>query len=1181
MLRDDAEPIAFPKGTESFMSTAGFVHLHGHSEFSLLDGACRLKDMANRAAEQQMPALAVTDHGNLFAAINHYRACSDVGIKPIIGCEVYVAIESRHLRKAARGVVSGSNHLVLLTKNETGYRNLTKLVSKGYLEGYYYNPRIDKELLREHSEGLICLSACLSGEIAHLIEREGVSQAEAAATEFRDIFGDDYYLEIQRHGMEREAKINDGIIKLHEKLDIPLVATNDFHFLLKEDHAAHDALICIQTGKTIADQNRMCYVDGLYMKSPDEMLKLFKDLPAALENTLAIAEQCDFEFEFSDGMHMPAFPIPKGFASSEEYLAHLAREGLSRRYEQVDQELEQRLANELDVIGEADYVGYLLIVQDLVGHARESGISVGPGRGSAAGSLVAYSLGITDTDPIRHNLLFERFLNLERIGPPDIDIDIADTGRDRLIRYVIEKYGEDNVSQVITFGTMGAKAVIRDVGRVLGMDFGEVDRIAKLVPGELKITLDRSLDQVEELRQMQESRDEKGRLIEHSLKLEGLARHASVHAAAVIITPGNLTDYVPLYRAPKDGRVTTQFDGKTCEQIGLLKIDFLGLKELSLMDEAVGLVQLHGPEFDLEKIRWDDPATLDLFSRGDTIGVFQFESEGMREYLKQLKPDKLEDVIAMNALYRPGPMQRIPDFIDRKHGRQDVSYEHPLLEPILEETYGVITYQEQVQRICRDMAGFTLGQADGIRRAMGKKLADEMEKYTEEFIRGARANQVDERTARKIWSDIEVFSGYGFNKSHSACYSEIAYRNAYLKANYPKEYMAASLTTDRNNTDRLTILLDECRRMEIPILPPDVNESAVNFSPTEDGIRFGLAAIKNVGEGAAKSVVETRIEHGPCQNLFEFCEQLDLRSVNRRVVESLVASGALDAVEGHRAQKMEGLDLALKNAQNLQEEKERGQISLFDMGGGSREMDRLSLPDAEQWTESEMLARERELLGFYVSSHPLHTYARDLKAFAIPLAEVQDAQDGTRITVGGLITRISTLTDRRGQRFAFVTLEDLTGKGDVALFSEAYGAYQDLLRENSAVLIEGQVSIRNARVGVQATRVIPLEDARQKLTKAVNLMLPYDEVRPALLNELRGVFDRYLGDCELLLHLRGDTKNGVGRAGMDTDKRAVVRSRTIRVSPCDAMLQEIDAVIGPKRTWLTAERHAPPNGIHN
>ena len=834
------------------MASAEFVHLHGHSEYSLLDGGCAIGAMAASAAEAGMPALAVTDHGNLFGAIAHHRACTEAGIRPIFGCEVYVAIGSRHDRTGARGLAHGSNHLILLAKDATGWQNLIQLVSKGYTEGFYYNPRVDKQLLRQHREGLVCMSACVSGEVPHLIQEEGVDQAEAAAREYMEIFGDDYYLEIQRHGIEVEAKVNDGLLHLHRKLGVPLVATNDFHFLRADDHAAHDALVCIQTGKNLSDSDRMCYPSGLYMKSPAEMQELFADLPGAVENTLAIAEKCRVELDLDSGRSlMPGFPIPSEFESSGEYLRHLAQEGLERRYPEVAPEVQQRLDYEMEVITKEGFSGYFLIVQDFVHHARQSGVTVGPGRGSAAGCLVSYCLGITDTDPIRHDLLFERFLNPERIEPPDIDIDFADTGRDKVVRYVVDKYGEENVSQVITFGTMGAKAVVRDVGRVLGMPFGEVDRIAKLIPGELKITLDEAIKREPELKQMAETEGEPGQLIEYSRKLEGLARHASVHACAVIIAPSRLTDYVPLYRAPKDGTVTTQFDGDTCKDVGLLKMDILGLKELSLMDEAVRLIRQREPGFDLDSIPWDDKPTFDLFSSGETVGVFQFESPGMRDYLRQLKPDRIEDVIAMNALYRPGPMQRIPAYIARHQGTEAVDCDHPILEPILAETYGIITYQEQVQRICRDLSGFTLGQADGIRKAMGRKLADVMEKYKQEFADGAVRNGVDRGTAEKIWSDIEVFSGYGFNKSHSASYSEVAYRNAYLKAHHPKEYMAASLTTDRNNTDRLTILLDECRRMEIPVLPPDVDESAVNFVPTGAGIRFGLAAIKNVGAAAA------------------------------------------------------------------------------------------------------------------------------------------------------------------------------------------------------------------------------------------------------------------------------------------------------------------------------------------
>ncbi|MEE2726501.1 MAG: DNA polymerase III subunit alpha [Candidatus Latescibacterota bacterium] len=1150
------------------MASAGFVHLHGHSEYSLLDGGCRIREMAETAAELGMPAMAVTDHGNLFGVVEHYKACKEVGIKPIIGCEVYVAIESRHLRKAARGLAHASNHLVLLAKNATGYRNLTKLVSKGYTEGYYYNPRVDKELLREYSEGLVCLSACVGGEVPHMIQREGVAEAEKVAREFMEIFGDDYYLEIQRHGIDIEEKVNDGLLRLHKKLGVPLVATNDFHFLSADDHAAHDALICIQTGKNIGDENRMCYPEGLYMKSPDEMYKLFDDLPGATERTLEIAEKCDVELEFGT-MHMPEFPIPREHDSSEGYLVNLANEGLGKRYSSIEPEVQERLEYELDVITKMGFSGYFLIVWDFVNYARESGISVGPGRGSAAGSLVSYCLGITDTDPIKYDLLFERFLNPERISMPDIDIDFADVHRDKVLKYVVDKYGENNVSQVITFGTMGAKAVVRDVGRVLGMPFGEVDRIAKLVPAELKMTIDKAVDRVPELQQMAEARDEKGQLIDYARRLEGLARHASVHACAVIIAPSDLTDYVPLYRAPKDGRVTTQFDGPTCEEVGLLKMDFLGLKELSLMDEAARLIRLHQPDFNLDTISWEDRPTFELFGRGETIGVFQFESGGMREYLSKLKPDNIEDIIAMNALYRPGPMENIPTFIGRKHGEIEVVYDHPKLEPILEATYGIMVYQEQVMRIARDLAGFSMGQADILRKAMGKKKPEEMAKMKKDFVGGCVENEVEKKIAENLFADIEVFAGYAFNKSHAACYSEVAYKNAYLKANYPKEYMSASLTMDRNNTERITILLDDCRRMGIPVLPPDINESTLYFTPTDEGIRYGMAAIKNVGEGAVQSIVDTRVQDGPYGTLFEFCERIDLKSVNRRVVESLVAAGALDGVEGHRAQKLEALDLALRVAQRAQEQREKGQISLFGGGddgdgAGAVELEGHELPSVEPWSEREMLAKERELLGFYVSSHPLKAYVRDLRSFATSLNEMENQRDGYSMRVGGLVSQVRKLYDKRGQAFAFVTLEDMSGKGDVAFFSEAFASFESLLEEDSVIMVEGRVSERNGRLSLQAEKAMPLDGVREKMTKAVNVQLLYEEVDDQLLKELKAHCSRYEGDCELLLHL----KNG-------GEKDAVIRSRTVRVNPCDELLQGLDEMLGNARTSLTAQIQPP------
>ena len=975
---------------------AEFVHLHSHSMYSLLDGACKIDSLAARAAEWGMPAAAITDHGNLFGAVDFYRSMKEVGVKPIIGCEVYCAIESRFERKPSRGVPSGANHLVLLAKDTRGYNNLVKLVSAGYMEGFYYHPRIDKELLRKHSEGLVCLSGCVSGEVPHLIEREGVKVAMAAVEEYLDIFGKDYYLEIQRHGIEREPRINDGLIRIHGEMGVPLVATNDSHFLGADDHEAHAVLVALQTGKTLNDPGRMCYPEDVYFKSADEMQTLFSDIPQALEKTLEIAEKSNLELTFGDYL-APEFPLPGGFESADEYLKHLAREGLEKRFDSISQDLHNRLEFELDLIVSKGLAGYFLIVWDYVNYAKEHGISVGPGRGSCAGSLVAYALRITDLDPIKYNLLFERFLNPERVSLPDIDIDFSDKKRDQVIRYVSEKYGERNVCQIITFGTLKAKAVIRDVGRVHDMSFGEVDRIAKLVPNDLKMTLDTAIQQVPELKKMADGDGPEAQLIRHARGLEGLARHASVHAAAVIIAPDELTNFVPLYKAPKDGKLTTQFDGPTCEDIGLLKMDFLGLKELSLADETVDLIQKEDPAFDLTRIPEDDEKTLELFGRGETVGVFQFESPGMREYLMQLKPDRIEDIIAMNALYRPGPMQYIPNFVARKHGEEEVVYDHPGMEPILKDTYGIMVYQEQVMQIVQVLAGFSLGQADILRDAIGKKKPEEMARQKDAFIVGCKAHGVDLNLARKIFADIEVFAGYAFPKAHAAAYAVVAYRNAYLKANYPQEYMAASLNGEIGNIERMVVLIEECRRMKLEVLPPDLNTSYVDFVASETAILMGMAAVRNVGRGAVEAIVSARETDGPFNSLFEFCERVDLRAVNRRAIESLIRAGALDRLKGHRAQLLQGLDRALDAGQSAQAARQRRQISLFDMEGladQSAVINNHVLPEEPEWTERERLANEKEMLGFYLSGHPLERFRADLAALGIRTSQDVGAPPG-------------------------------------------------------------------------------------------------------------------------------------------------------------------------------------------
>jgi DNA polymerase-3 subunit alpha len=1144
------------------MAASDFVHLHSHTEYSLLDGASKIGSIAELAAEWGMPAVAMTDHGNMFGAIDFYRAMKEVDVKPIIGCETYCAVESRFTKKPARGIQSGSNHLVLLVKNEVGYKNLIKLVSCGYLEGFYYAPRIDKELLRAHSEGLVCLSACVSGEIPHLIEREGLKEARKVAEEYVDIFGDDFYLEIQRHGIDKEAKVNDGLLKLHKEMGIPLVATNDSHFLREDDYEAHAALVAIQTGKTLDDPNRMCYPTGVYFRSADEMYDLFHDLPNACERTVEIAEKCDFEMSFEES-HAPDFPLPKEFDDPLVYLEHRARAGLEKRVGEIKPEYEERLKFELDVIQQTGYPGYFLILGDLVDFCRDEGIRAGA-RGSAVSSLVGYALEITTVDPIEYGLVFERFLNPERISPPDIDYDIADRDRERVIDYVVEKYGRDNVCQIITFGTMGPKAVIRDVGRVMNMPFGEVDRVAKMVPAELKMTIDKALQQSPELKALSDDGDQGQKLLEIARKLEGMPRHCSIHAAAVVIAPRPLTELLPLYKAPKGGEVMTQYNWHHVEDLGFLKMDFLGLRNLTVISETVSMLKAHHDiDLDVDHLPLDDAETYELFGRGDTTGVFQFESSGMKNYLTQLNPDKIGDIIALNALYRPGPMKYIPNYIDRKNGREEVTYYDEKMRPSLEETYGIITYQEQVQRLCRDLAGFTLGKADGIRKAMGKKLADVMEEYKAEFLDGCEANEISRSVGERVWADIEVFSGYGFNKAHSSGYSMVAYQCAYLKAHHPVDFMAANLNSEIGDIDRLVVLVDECRRMGLEVLPPDVNESQVDFLAIGSSVRMGLAAIRNVGRSAVKAIVRAREEHGPFETLFDFCERIDLRAVNRRAIESLVCAGALDGLAGHRSQVFETLDRALEMAQTSQADRAKGQFSLF--GGEGMEAQAALVANTEllelpEWDDRERLTREKEVLGFYLSGHPLEKYRNDLRNIGLKAAtQIGELPDGASIKLGGLISEFKRHTDRNGRPMAFGALEDLEGSVDLVVFPDAFEKVKDNFVVDAMVALHGRVSNRDGRLSVQVEELTPLEQAREEMADAVNVLLSGANLANDKLEVLRDIFARHEGSCSVFLHME-----------IDDSHRAVIRSRNLKVSPSEALFSEIDANTGA-RSWVSSE----------
>ncbi len=1060
-----------------------FVHLHCHTEYSLLDGAARIKEAVQRAAALDMPALAITDHGSMFGVIDFYREAKKAGIKPILGCEVYVAPRTRFQKEAK--LDDYQYHLVLLAENETGYRNLMRIVSAAYVEGFYYKPRVDRELLRENSEGLIALSACLAGEIPTLLMRQELENARRLAREYRDIFGENnFFLELQDHHLPEQAGVNRLIRQLSAEEGIPLVATNDVHYLNREDAEMHDVLLCVQTGKTIHDPGRLKFgSQEFYFKDGREMAELFSDCPEALANTLQIAERCQVNFCF-DRIYLPEYELPPG-ATADSYLEKLCREGLQRRYGEVTAELQQRLDYELQIIKRMKYSSYFLIVWDLISYARRQGILVGPGRGSAAGSLVAYCLGITNIDPMRNKLLFERFLNPERVTMPDIDIDFCDDKRDQVLQYVLNKYGHDRVAQIITFGTMAARAAVRDVGRALGFSYGEVDRIAKLIPAEPGMSIPRALEQVKELQEALQ--DERYRqLLETSRAVEGLPRHASIHAAGVVISREPLVNHVPLLKTT-DGTVVTQFPMGTLESLGLLKMDFLGLKTLSIMGETLEHIRRrHNRELTLEEIPLDDEKTFQLLSQGETTGIFQLESSGMRSVLRELQPNKFEDIIAVVALYRPGPMDQIPTFIQSKHGKKKIKYLHPVLEPILNETYGVIVYQEQIMEIAAKMAGFTLGQADLLRRAIGKKKKEILDEQQELFINGCQKNGYSKKIAKEIYNLILKFASYGFNKSHAAAYALIAYQTAYLKANYPVEFMAALMTGYYSSSDKVALYIADCRRQGIEVLPPDINESETNFTVVSaDRIRFGLAAVKNVGLGAIDSILKARREK-PFLSLRDFAARVDLRLCNRKVIESLIKCGAFDSLGGRRAQYLACLDEVLAQGQSAQRERENGQISMFSLMDQESRDDLLQdrLPPIPDFTDKERLALEKEMLGLYISGHPLEQYRKLMERMPhlVRCAELKEAGDNRIITVGGIVTAVRSLYTKKGKPMAFVQLEDLTGNVEVIVFSDLYEKQAELFQEDSLVLIKGRTDLKEEEEAkIIAETVAPLPQETRQL----------------------------------------------------------------------------------------------------
>ena len=1110
-----------------------FVHLHLHTQYSLLDGAIRLGDLVKKVKSCEMPAVAITDHGSMFGAVEFYLKCKDYGVKPIIGSEVYMAAGSRFSKESGAGD-SSMHHLLLLCENMQGYKNLSRLVSAGHKEGFYYKPRIDKELLAQYSDGLICLSACLKGEVATLCSRGKMDDALATARWYADLFPDRYYIELQENTLPEQDVANKRLLEVARELGLPLVATNDCHYLNREDARAHEVLLCIQTGKTINDPNRMRFsAEEFYVKTPEEMVAAFHYAPEALTNTLAIAERCELAFDFKT-YHFPQYTKPAD-KSLDEVLEEQAYEGLKERlvtirakYPDLTPEQEQgysdRLRIELDCIKQMGFPGYFLIVADFINWAKDQGIPVGPGRGSAAGSLVAYSIRITDIDPLPYNLLFERFLNPERISMPDIDVDFCQDRREEVIQYVTEKYGRDKVCQIITFGTMSARSVIRDVGRAMDLTYGEVDRIAKLVPEVLGITLDKAMAQEPKLKELAEADPRVKELLEIALRLEGLARHASTHAAGVVVAPDVLEEFCPVYKDQKNGSLTTQYSMKYVEKIGLVKFDFLGLKNLTVIHNAVRLIrQGKDPKFDITTLRDDDKASYDLVSAGNTTGVFQLESSGMKEMLTKLKPSCFEDVIAACALYRPGPLGSgmVDDFIDRKHGRKKVVYDLPQLEPILKDTYGVIVYQEQVMQIARTLGGYSLGGADLLRRAMGKKDPAEMAKQRDIFLEGAEKGKVDLKKAGAIFDLMAKFAEYGFNKSHSAAYALVAYQTAYLKAHYPVEFMAALLTEDMGSTDKVVKNIADCREMGIQVLPPDINASDRSFRVLGNSIRFGLGAVKNVGESAIEAIIEGRTD-GEFKDIYDFCERVDLRRVNKRVVEALIKCGAFDSTGGRRAQLMAGLEDVMLLGQKIQQERESAQVSLF----GTAEIVKGSangkghLPDVPEWDEKLLLNFEKEALGFFITGHPLGRYEQDIKRLAsTDTSAMGELADKSEVRLCGIVVGLKELLTKKGDRMAFVTLEDLLGSVEVVVFADIYATAVEYLKSDDPILVTGVLDVGEKANKVIATTIVPFREVLEKGTSRVTVTLKTDVLERELLESLRDIMARHAGGCRTRLNL--------------------------------------------------------------
>jgi DNA polymerase III subunit alpha len=1160
------------------MPTSQFVHLHLHTDYSMLDGACDVEKLVERVKSLGMPAVAMTDHGNIFGTVHFVNAAKQAGIKPIVGCELYVCKKDDHNIERTPPDGDTYNHLLVLAESEEGYRNLTKITSEASLRGFYYKPRVSKKFLAEHSKGLIALSGCLKGEVAERLMEDKYEAARMAAATYADIFGkDNFFLEIQDQGLEMEHHIHPNLFRLEKDLGLPLVATNDSHYLCEDDAHAQDVMVCIQTAKSIQDTNRMKFQgSGFFVKSYDEMYRVFKDSPDVLSRTLAIAERCNMHLEKVSNP-FPHFDVPDGY-TLDSYFEWVTREGFARRLEALRAqerqgslrhsltEYEQRLARELAIIQQMRFSGYFLIVWDFIRYAKERNIPVGPGRGSAAGSLVSYALGITDLDPLQHELLFERFLNPERISMPDIDIDFCMNRRGEVIDYVTRKYGRENVAQIITFGTMAAKAAIKDVGRAMDIPYSEVDRIAKMVPTTLNIKLDQAIKDSPALQQAYESDAQVRALLDTARKLEGLVRNAGVHAAGVVISPRPLTELVPLHKTKND-EIVTAFDMVAIEKLGLLKMDFLGLTTLTILDDTLKLIdqkqkeEASGAEpVRLESIPLQDQPTYErVFHTGLTSGVFQFESHGMRDVLRRYRPTTIEDLTALNALYRPGPIQggMIDDFIDRKHGRKKIEFELAELKEILEETLGVIVYQEQVMQIANKLAGYSLGEADLLRRAMGKKKAEEMAQQRQRFVRGATERGFPARKIEKIFDLMEQFAGYGFNKSHSAAYALLAYHTAYLKTHYPVEFMAALLTSVTGSTDDVVKYINECREMGIAVEPPDINVSDANFTPHGAAIRFGLAAVKNVGGNAIESIVAARKTVGQFRSIYEFCEKVDLRLLNKRVLESLIKSGAMDGL-GRRAQVMAVLDKAIDRAQKTQRDAESGQHGLFGVfqeEEAAQASD--ALPETPDWDEHQRLAFEKEILGFFITGHPLERYRDKLEDLrAMTTEQVCDMKSSTgkdeNITTAGMITNVRVLKSKRGDFYAQGALEDMTGSLEMIVFPDAYKKLQEKVKLEIPVLVRGGVRVEEgSNPKLTVNEIIPLEEAKVPLPRSLRIRIMAGEQADITVDALHSLFRERKGEAKVLFD--------VERAG---DFMVVMEAEGYNVLPDRNFIARVEELCG-------------------